>query len=48
MNSENGSLERFLGAENVDPKAQTVHSSPQLTGKSFSMIDQLLPSSPIS
>jgi hypothetical protein len=46
-NSENGSLERFLGAENVDPKVQSLHSSPQLGGKSFSVIEHL-PSSPIS
>jgi hypothetical protein len=46
-NSENGSLERFLGSENVDPKVHSAHSSPQLGGKSFSVIDHL-PSSPIS
>ena len=46
-NSENGSLERFLGSENVDPKAQSAHSSPQLGGKSFSVLEHM-PSSPIS
>ena len=43
--NENGSLERLVGSENVDPatKASSAHSSPQLGGKSFSVMDQLLP-----
>ena len=42
-NCENSSLELLLDSENVDPKIQSAHASPQLGGKSFSVMEQLMP-----